>query len=103
MRNYERAEQIGMKQESEERRKSNRERSASLLQRLGVDFDSKNDGAHLIVTHNGVTVDFWPGTGKFIPRKPKPKHGRGVFNMLATLGIAQPKQEAAHESHNLVQ
>lgn len=93
MRNFERVEQVGMKQESEERRRSNRERSTCMLQRLGVEFESKNDGAHLIVTHNGLTIDFWPGTGKFIPRKRKPKHGRGVFQMLAALGISPPKQE----------
>lgn len=93
VRNYERAEQVGLKQESKERRRSSRERSACMLQSLGVEFESKNDGAHLIVTHNGLTIDFWPGTGKFIPRKRNPKHGRGVFQMLAVLGISPPKQD----------
>lgn len=76
------------------RRKTNRERSCSLLRFICVDFEVKNDGAHLIVRHNGKAVDFWPGTGKYIPREPKPKHGRGVFNMLKLLGI-DPKSAKA--------
>lgn len=88
MRNIERAVEVGFAQESSERRASNRNRSADKLKSLGVEFDSKNDGAHLIVTHNGVTVDFWPGTGKFIPRTPNPRHGRGIFNLLKLLGVA---------------
>lgn len=82
---------VDLKAESQLRRKTNRERSCSLLRFIGVEFEVKNDGAHLIVRHNGKTVDFWPGTGKYIPRVPKPKHGRGVFNMLQLLGI-DPKQ-----------
>lgn len=96
MRNYERAEQVGLKQESEERRRSNRERSACMLRSLGVSLESKNDGAHLIVEHAGKTIDFWPGTGKFIPRTTGAKHGRGVFNMLKLLGI-EPKTAKEHE------
>jgi hypothetical protein len=77
------------------RRAANRERSAGMLQGLGIQFEVKNDGAHLIVRHEGQTVDFWPGTGKFIPRAPRSRHGRGVFNMLKLLGIdpKQPKEQ----------
>lgn len=76
-----------MKAESQQRRANNRQRSCSMLRFLGVDFEVKNDGAHLIVRHEGKTVDFWPGTGKYIPRAPGSKHGRGVFNMLKLLGV----------------
>jgi hypothetical protein len=75
-----------LKAESAARRKSNRERSSQMLVALGVEFETRNDGAHLIVKHNGVTVDFWPGTGKYITRRTS-KHGRGVFNLLKLLGI----------------
>lgn len=87
MRNIERAIEVGFTQESIERRASNRELSADKLSGLGVQFESKNGGAHLIVKHGGLTVDFWPGTGKYIPRKPGAKHGRGVFNLLKLLGV----------------
>lgn len=79
------AETIDLRQISQQKRERNRNSSAHILAEHGIDFDTKNDGAHLIVKHNGLTVDFWPGTGKFIPRKPKPKHGRGVFNLIKML------------------
>lgn len=63
----------------------NRTCSAFILQEKGYAFESKNDAAHLIVRHNSLTVDFWPGTGKYIPRTPKAKHGRGVFNLIKLL------------------
>lgn len=74
-----------LKAESKERRSNNRCRSTGMLTGLGLQFEIKNDGAHLVVRHNGLTVDFWPGTGKYIPRTPKAKHGRGVFNLIKLL------------------
>lgn len=74
-----------LKAESKERRSNNRCRSTGMLTGLGLQFEIKNDGAHLIVRHNGLTVDFWPGTGKYIPRTPKAKHGRGVFSLIKLL------------------
>lgn len=75
-----------LKKESQERRASNRERSAELLREAGLPFESKNDGAHLIVTGHSVTADFWPGTGKFTVRGTG-KYGRGVFNLMKAPGI----------------
>jgi len=75
-----------MTQESIERREMNRQRSLDLLEKHSITFESKNDGAHLIVTHNKHVIDFWPGTGKFIPRGTT-KTGRGVFNLLNYLGV----------------
>lgn len=85
-RNYERAVEIGMQAESIERRAANRESSAQILDRCGVSFESKNSGAHLIVTHGERVADFWPGTGKYIPRK-FGRPGRGVFNLMKVLGV----------------
>jgi hypothetical protein len=87
VRNYKRAEEVGLKQESEERRKTNKERSCAMLRFLGVEFEAKNEGVHLIVRHGGRVIDFWPSTGKFIEQKPGAKPGRGVFNMLKSIGI----------------
>lgn len=70
---------------SQEKRAANREQSAAILKRCGVSCMSRNMGAHLIVTHAERTVDFWPGTGKWIDRA-GPK-GRGVFRLLRHLGI----------------
>lgn len=75
-----------LKQESHQRRAVNRENSAKILNDHGVKFESKNLGAHLIVSHDGHVIDFWPGTGKFIPRRAGDKTGRGVFNLLRRIG-----------------
>lgn len=64
------------------RRANNRQSSPQVLADHGIAFETKNEGAHLIVTIGGKVVDFWPGTGKFITRGPNSKTGRGVFNLL---------------------
>lgn len=76
-----------MRQESQERRAFNRQSSAQVLEHHGVKFTSRNGGAHLIVEHNGICVDFWPGTGKWIPRDYDVK-GRGVFPLLRYMKVA---------------
>ncbi|CEL30253.1 hypothetical protein [Pseudomonas fluorescens] len=85
MRDIERTEVLGWKGESEARRADNREKSAALLTEHGVQFEAKNMGAHLIVSYDGHVIDFWPGTGKYIPRGGG-RSGRGVFNLLKSVG-----------------
>lgn len=51
-----------MQEASKQRRAFNRDSSAALLRANGVQFESKNDGAHLIVHAKGRVFDFWPGT-----------------------------------------
>lgn len=92
MRDIERTVEIGWKAESSERRASNRESSAQVLADHGVTFETKNMGAHLIVSHGGKIADFWPGTGKYIPRG-FGRPGRGVFSLLKLLGIKKRAQE----------
>lgn len=72
--------------ESKKKRGSNRDTSAQILKESGLKFESKNDGAHLIVTGHGAVADFWPGTGKYIVRG-SGKYKRGVFNLLKEKGI----------------
>ena len=64
----------------QENRARNRKNSPSVLTDHGVEFESKNMGAHLIVTGADCLIDFWPGTGKWIARNGK--RGFGVFNLL---------------------
>lgn len=68
-----------------ERRASNRRSSADVLAAQGIAFEAKNAGAHLIVTHNGKTADFWPGTGKWAIRARDVKYKRGVFPLIREL------------------
>ena len=70
---------------SRKKRSKNRDWSTNKLIDLGVKFSKHNNGVHLIVNHNGVTVDFWPGTGKWITRDGF--KGRGVYNMLDHIGV----------------
>ncbi|WP_054912480.1 hypothetical protein [Pseudomonas sp. NBRC 111127] len=86
MRDIERTVEIGWQAESAERRARNRQGSAEILAERGVQFEVKNMGAHLIVSHEGKVADFWPGTGKYIPRGGG-RPGRGVFNLLKLLGV----------------
>lgn len=67
-----------MREASQKRRASNRENSAEILTRARIPFESKNDGAHLIVDGR---IDFWPGTGLWIVRGRKQKR-RGVRRLI---------------------
>lgn len=93
MRNYERASQVGFSQESRERRESNRKSSADMLTANRIKFESKNNGAHLVIALHDRTIDFWPGTGLFTDRKTK-KNGRGVYNLVKKIDRIKDKQKA---------
>ena len=72
----------GGKTASQEKRANNRTESARILTEAGFSFESKNDGAHLIVYSPGdFMIDFWPGTGKWIERGTL-KTARGVFPLI---------------------
>lgn len=66
---------------SQVKRANNRQSSSELLKAKGVSFESKNNGAHLIVD---AKIDFWPGTGLFIDRRNNFKN-RGIKNLLKQL------------------
>lgn len=66
-----------LKKARQEKRASNRESSAATLLAAGIEFESKNLGAHLIVGN----IDFWPGTGLWIVRGSNQKR-RGVLKLI---------------------
>ncbi|MCP4052478.1 MAG: hypothetical protein GY739_05300 [Mesoflavibacter sp.] len=68
------------KEHGQKKRTDNREHSPKILESEGIRFDRKNMGAHLIVHGNDETIDFWPGTGKWIVRGGKTS--RGVFPLI---------------------
>ena len=49
-------------------RAAKRDAGAKLMRELGVPFELKNGGAHLILQHKNMTIDFWPGTSKWLVR-----------------------------------
>ena len=69
-----------MKAEGQAKRSSNRDKSPLYLEERGIMFESKNNGAHLIVEGNDGYIDFWPGTGKWKVRNGK--SGFGVRNLV---------------------
>lgn len=73
-------------EESKVKRSTNRECSSKIIQDAGLQFESKNGGAHLVVVGENITVDFWPGTGKYSVRGTG-KYKRGVFNLLKEKGL----------------
>lgn len=74
----------GYKEQRKAKRDKNRESAHEILGNRGIDYDAKNGGAHFIVYGESETIDFWPGTGKFIARTSKVS-GRGIFNMIRHL------------------
>ena len=75
-----------LKVESQERRASNRSRSAELLKAAGIEFEERNHGAHLIVTHGAQVYDFWPGTGLWTHRATRDT-ARGVHSLMRAMGV----------------
>ena len=68
------------KEERRQKKEMNMEYSTELLKTVGIPFESKNGGVHLIVDGLDCKIDYWPSTGKFITRKGR--SGRGIKNLL---------------------
>lgn len=66
-----------------EKKESNREWSTQHLKDEGIVFESKNNGIHLIVyvPDSELKIDFWPSTGKWIPRDTGDQY-RGIRNLI---------------------
>lgn len=69
-----------MNEHSKTKRANNREQSADYLRQHDILFETKNNGAHLIVEGKDCYIDFWPGTGKWRTRKGE--DGFGVKNLV---------------------
>lgn len=72
------------RKESMQRRARNRTGSAFILREHCIPYESKNGGAHLVVGNADNLVDFWPGTGRWIPRK-NSFTGYGVRSLIQYL------------------
>lgn len=82
----------GLAEISKQKRAANRQNGAARLAAAAIQFESKNDGAHLIVQGPGYVVDYWPGTGKWITRGCRfTLTGRGIARLIKHL-------ESSHDS-----
>lgn len=77
-----------LRKASQDKRAHNREQSPKMLGERGIAFRALNGGAHLVVEHNGRTVDFWPGTGRWKVRGGT--GGRGVRSLINRLTGVKP-------------
>lgn len=69
-----------MNKVGQEKRAKNLTFSTEILDNYNIEYESKNNGIHLIVKGLDGFIDFWPSTGKFTLREGK--SGRGVFNLI---------------------
>ena len=70
-----------------EKRQTNKEQSTALLIEKGIKFESRNDGAHLMIETAKGRVNFYPSTGLYNGAF----EGRGVFNLLKDLNLLKPE------------
>lgn len=52
----------------------------------GVFFESRNAENHLVIRGPRCKVDYWPSTGRWIPRDGS-EQGHGIFGLFRFLGI----------------
>jgi len=66
-------------------KKQNKERNkvhgTEQLVKAGYVFSSHNDGLHLVISHKGIVIDYWPSTGKWKDRNSS-IYCRGISNLL---------------------
>ena len=74
------------------KRAKNRKRGKSELFMVGLPFESKNGGAHLIINPGKPDlVDFWPGTGLWKETGGEAT-GRGLDSLFAHLRVSPSTQ-----------
>lgn len=82
-----------IKARGQEKRARNRMSSEQLLREAGITFESKHEGAHLVVrVSQGDTVDFWPGTGRWTVRGFNTT-SFGVHRLIRWCGTEQPERK----------
>ena len=72
-----------MRERSQEKRRSNKDKSSDLLKNSGINFERKNYGNHLIILST-PKIDFYPSTGLWRVRGENKNH-RGVRSLLKYL------------------
>jgi len=87
------------------KRSALRTTGASALVAAGIYFDSKNEGAHLVVSLNkdgNPLADYWPGANHWRTRKGGIR-GRGAESLISYLQTGKfPEQQVKVESLTLV-
>ena len=71
-----------LKEQGQKRRARNRSNSPKMLEGAGLAFETKNNGAHLIIRVGEVRFDLWPGTGLWVENGDHSKQRRGVRSLI---------------------
>lgn len=71
----------------QERKKQMQQNVPGILTKKGVKFISESNGAKLVVTHADITIDYWPGAGRWQERKVNPRGGWGIQSLFEHLGV----------------
>ena len=72
-----------LKETRKQKKVSRLERSINRLLDLGIEFESKNDGYHLIIKARNEIYDFYPSTGAYRMRGRAER--RGVDRLISEL------------------
>ncbi|MFK3558305.1 hypothetical protein [Pasteurella multocida] len=73
---------LAYKQARKQVKQKNQEQNTSLLKELNIGFESKINGAYLVIKHNSKTLDFYPSTGLWWDRENKSKQYRGIRKLI---------------------
>lgn len=79
-----------MKAVQQYQRSQNREAAPAKLNAAGIDFQSSNGGAHIIIKHGDAVIDFWPGTDKWKFRGDF-KNRHGIQSLIEFCNREKPK------------
>ncbi len=69
------------------RKKQMQQNVPGILTKKGVKFISESNGAKLVIVHADVTVDYWPGAGRWQERKVNPRGDWGIQSLFEYLGV----------------
>ena len=80
-----------MKHRSRCKKEQNRIQAKTLLKQNNIPYGVYNNGHHWVLEpasgpRAGQKIDYWPGTGVWIPRIDKTTKRRGVLKLLKYLG-----------------
>lgn len=65
-------------------RAKNRVGAADTLRAMGYVVSEHNGGAHVVIQHAGITIDYWPGPGRW-RRRDGQERGHDRDSLLAKL------------------
>lgn len=79
-----------MREDERLRRADARRDAPATLRALGYVVSEHSGGAHIVIQHGGVTIDYWPGPGRWHRRDARSVRGFTRDSLLALLASFGP-------------